>query len=407
MAPNSSLSLPSGLEYHGNSLRIVFYYQGKRYRETLGLHATKQNIKFANGKRQTILHEIKLGTFNYAHHFPDSKHAFGKPKGKYINELAKVFLESKSYDVRRSTLQRYSWVLQNFCDLYGGNRSSDTLSPRSLAEYKYKLTKDRSGRTVNRNLVTINAFLKWLFKMEYLNRDLSKVLNRVKENKSDINPFTMAEIDKVLATCMQLQHKNIVTTFVYTGIRTGELCALAWEDIDFDNRTMLVRRSTYVDRGLKTTKTDKERYIDLMPPVIEALKSQYLLTGDLPVKEYDIDLPGNTVKTEKLHFVFNPKVVRAQKGSDYDYYGNRGLGKIWSSLCSKAAITYRNQYQLRHTYASWMITYANINISYLANQMGHSDITMVAKIYGKWLIESNKKESDRVWRELNNTRKSN
>lgn len=28
---------------------------------------------------------------------------------------------------------------------------------------------------------------------------------------------------------------------------------------------------------------------------------------------------------------------------------------------------------------------------------------MVAKVYGKWLKESNKKESDRVWKELQKT----
>ncbi|MCE0495352.1 integrase [Vibrio salinus] len=47
-----------------------------------------------------------------------------------------------------------------------------------------------------------------------------------------------------------------------------------------------------------------------------------------------------------------------------------------------------------------MITRANVNVSYLAQQMGHANITMVAKVYGKWLTESNKKESDRVWHEL-------
>jgi integrase len=32
--------------------------------------------------------------------------------------------------------------------------------------------------------------------------------------------------------------------------------------------------------------------------------------------------------------------------------------------------------------------------------MGHADITMVAKVYGKWLTEANKKESNRAWEEL-------
>ncbi|GHX80435.1 integrase-related protein [Vibrio cholerae] len=71
---------------------------------------------------------------------------------------------------------------------------------------------------------------------------------------------------------------------------------------------------------------------------------------------------------------------------------------------AKRGVRCRNQYQLRHTYASWMITHANVNVSYLAQQMGHADITMVARVYGKWLVESNKKESERVWQELEKMR---
>lgn len=407
MASNAGINkLPPGIEVHGNYLRIVFYYKGKRYRESLGLPPTKQNINFASRKREAILYEIKIGTFNYAAHFPESKHASGKPRALGISQLAKQFLASKEHDIRRSTYQRYEWVLRDFLNIYGANRSCDTLSPRSLSQFRQELVKGRSGRTINRNLVTINAFLAWLYRMEYVDRDLSEILARVKESEADIQPFSVEEVNKALANCHQLQHRNMITLLVYTGIRSGELCALAWEDVDFENRTIHVRRSTYDKRGLKTTKTDKERFVDLMPPAIEALKAQRHLTYLYPAKEHDVELPGKTYRKEKLRFVFNPKAVREQKRSDYDYYGKRALGKIWGALCEKAGIPHRNQYQLRHTYASWMITHANVNVSYLAQQMGHADITMVAKVYGKWLTESNKKESDRVWSELEKVRKA-
>ena len=401
MAQNAGIDkLPTGIEIHKNHLRMSFFYNGKRYRESLSLLPTKQNINFASRKREAILYEVKIGTFNYAAHFPNSKHASGKPRALEISELTKRFLESKAHDVRSSTLQRYEWVLRDFVECYGQNRNCDTLSPRSLSQFRQELVKGKAGRTINRNLVTINAFLTWLYKMEYVDRDLSEVLTRVKESPADIQPFSVSEIDKVLASCHQLQHRNMITLLLYTGIRSGELCALAWEDVDFNNKTIHVRRSTYDNRGLKTTKTDKERFVDLMPPAIEALKAQRHLTYLYPTNDHQVELPGKSYRTEKLRFVFNPKVVRAQKGSDYDYYGKRALGRIWTELCSKAKVEYRNQYQLRHTYASWMITHANVNVSYLAQQMGHADITMVAKVYGKWLTESNKKESDRVWNEL-------
>lgn len=401
MASNAGVDkLPSGIEIHSGSVRICFYYKGKRYRESLGLKPTKQNINFAKQKREAMLYEINIGTFNYAAHFPDSKHASGTPRPLDLATLTKRFLEAKAHDIRQSTLQRYEWVLRDFLALYGANRSCDTLSPRSLTLFRQELVKGRSGRTINRNLVTINAFLAWLHKMEYMGKDLSDVMNRVKEGEVDIQPFSMPEIRKVLKHCHQLQHRNMVIVLVYTGLRSGELCALAWEDVDFENRTLHIRRSTYDKRGLKTTKTDKERFVDLMPPALEALKAQRHLTYLFPAEDHDVELPGKSYRKEKLRFVFNPKVVREQKCSDYSYYGKRALGRIWSELCKKAGIVHRNQYQLRHTYASWMITHANVNVSYLAQQMGHADITMVAKVYGKWLTESNKKESDRVWKEL-------
>ncbi|MDQ2107641.1 MULTISPECIES: site-specific integrase [unclassified Vibrio] len=401
MAQNAIVdNLPSGIEVRGNSLRISFYYNGKRHRESLGLPPTKQNINFARQKREAIQYEIKIGTFNYAFHFPNSKHASGKPKALDIKHLSELFLASKEHDIRTSTYNRYKWVLKDFAETYGANRSCDTLSPRSLTQFRQKLVKGRSSRTVNNNLVTINAFLSWLHKMEYVSRDLSDALKRVKQGESDIQPFSMEEITKALSVCRQLQHRNMITLLVYSGIRSGELCALAWEDVDFENKTIQIRRSTYDHRGLKTTKTDKERFVDLLPPAVEALKAQRHLTYLYPAKEHSVELPGKTFRTEKLRFVFNPKAVREQKNSDYDYYGKRALGRVWTELCKKADIPHRNQYQLRHTYASWMITHANVNISYLAQQMGHADITMVAKVYGKWLKESNKKESDRVWLEL-------
>ncbi|MFH0263840.1 tyrosine-type recombinase/integrase [Vibrio barjaei] len=402
MAQDEQLGkLPQGVEVHGNYIRLVFYYRGRRYRESLRLPVTKQNIQFARLKRETILYEIKIGIFNYASHFPESKHAMGRPKDRTIGELTKLFLNSKQHDVRRSTYERYGWVLRDFCELYGSNRNCSTLSARSLGIFKHDLVKGRSARTINRNLVTINGFLSWLHTMEYVEKDLSKQLKRVKELPTNIEPFSMKEIETALSHCKQEQHRNMITVLVYTGIRSGELCALAWEDVDFKNKTIHVRRSTYDKRGLKTTKTDTERHVDLLPPALEALRAQRHLTYLYPSKLHDVELPGKTFRKENLRFVFNPKVVRQQKNSDYDYYGKRALGRLWLELCKKANIRYRNQYQLRHTYASWMITHANVNVSYLAKQMGHADIRMVAKVYGKWLAESNKKESDRVWLELN------
>lgn len=179
---------PTGVEVHGNAIRIAFSYQGVRYRESLGLPVTKQNILFAQRKRDAILYEIKIGTFNYVEHFPESKHAHGSLKNVKLKKLVDEYLDSRERDVRTATLIRYRRALVAFLEAYGDTRSCNTLSPRSLSTIKNEFINGRAARTVNRELVTVNAFLKWLHKMEYVDKDLSDVLTRLKEADVNISP---------------------------------------------------------------------------------------------------------------------------------------------------------------------------------------------------------------------------
>ena len=50
----------------------------------------------------------------------------------------------------------------------------------------------------------------------------------------------------------------------------------------------------------------------------------------------------------------------------------------------KAGVRYRRPYQTRHTYASMMLS-AGEHPIWVAKQMGHSDWTMIAQDYGKWM----------------------
>ncbi|HHX8436995.1 TPA: Arm DNA-binding domain-containing protein [Vibrio diabolicus] len=400
--PVEKAKVPTGVEIHGGYLRISFNLNGKRYKESLGLKATTQNIKHAAGLRGAVVYAIKTGKFDYGQYFPNSKHATGKVANITLREAIDEHLEDKALYNYRSSIARIEIALKGFSKSHGPKRLIETIDQRSLKKYQKGLVKGVSGTTVNNHITSVNHFLGWLYEMGYVELNLSKILKKVKENKRVATPYSFEEIERALAVCNVLQHKNLITIAVHTGLRTGEIAALAWEDVNFESCTLLIRRSAYPDRGFKGTKSDKARIVDLMPPAIEALKLQMSLTlnEQFPAQTYDVELPDHTFETQTLQFVFNPKAVRAQKGSDHNYYGHRAIHRIWQSICKKALIDYREPYQLRHTYASWLITYCNINLSYLADQMGHADATMIAKVYGKWLKQANKHESERVWNEL-------
>lgn len=81
----------------------------------------------------------------------------------------------------------------------------------------------------------------------------------------------------------------------------------------------------------------------------------------------------------------------------YDYFSKTAPNKMWKNIYARTDIPYRNVYQLCHTYASWILSYANVNIAYLAQQMGHNNFLMIANVYGKWMKNSNMSESEKAW----------
>ena len=59
----------------------------------------------------------------------------------------------------------------------------------------------------------------------------------------------------------------------------------------------------------------------------------------------------------------------------------------WLPLLRRAGVRYRNPYQTRHTYASMMLSNGE-NIMWAAKQLGHVNVEMVIKTYGKWIPDS-------------------
>lgn len=59
----------------------------------------------------------------------------------------------------------------------------------------------------------------------------------------------------------------------------------------------------------------------------------------------------------------------------------------WMHILKKAGIRYRNTYQTRDTYASMMLSQGE-NIMWVSKQLGHVDVEMVIKTYGRWIPDN-------------------
>lgn len=63
---------------------------------------------------------------------------------------------------------------------------------------------------------------------------------------------------------------------------------------------------------------------------------------------------------------------------------DQSLLRLWQRTCRKAKIAYRNPYQMRHTFASNLLSQGE-NPAYIAKLLGHKTTEMVMRHYGRWV----------------------
>lgn len=398
---------PTGVENHGGTLRIWFIYKGVRVRESLGVPDTTKNRKVAGELRASVCFSIKTGSFNYASQFPDSPNLkkFGvESKEITVLELARKWLELKKLEISSNALGRYHSIIRNMLPRIGESRLASSVSKEDLLFIRKDLltgnqilkkghktpVKGRTVPTVNNYMGITSVMFQFAADSGYIKANPFSGISPLKKSRTEPDPLTRDEFVRMIDACKHQQLKNMWSLAVYTGVRHGELVALAWEDIDLKAGTMIIRRNHTLTKEFTLPKTNAgtDRVINLIQPAINVLKNQAELTR--LGKQYEIEVKLREYGRSEKHpctFVFNPQIV-TRYGRAGHYYAVGSVNQIWESAMRRAGIRYRKAYQSRHTYACWSLT-AGANPNFIAKQMGHSDAQMVYRVYGSWMAENN------------------
>lgn len=179
----------------------------------------------------------------------------------------------------------------------------------------------------------------------------------------EVDPFTPAEISAIYQSCSYPEWENLFRFAFNTGLRSSELCALRWPDLDNIAKTAHVQAASVVG-VLKGTKTKAgTRKVELNSEALAALQAQKQFTF------------------MKSEFIFSdPKTGEPWANADAI------RKKAWVPTLKKAGVRYRNPYQTRHTFATRHIS-QGVNLFWLAGQMGHKGPEMLFRNYGKYLAE--------------------
>lgn len=364
------MKIDKNIELHGNYLRLTFMYKKAKCNECLYLQNDKKGIKRAKEIRDDVLSDIRRGIFKYESYFPNSnkvKVFDVKPKSSLLTHLLTEQKDKiiKNSNFAVSTKKDYVRFIDNLLIPTFGKYEVTNFNKKLLISWieQTELTA-KAIRTalsplrntlidaMNSEIIDVNPF-------EQI--DMRRLLStKRKETGYKIKPFNEDEKNRILKSATG-EFRNLIQFGFYSGLRSGEMLALKWENVDLGNKKIHVKY-TMLDGELQPTKTkESDRTIYLLDKALEALEEQ---------KKYI---------TEDGFVFHNPNTGEYWPKTD-------SVRKQWISLLKNADITYRNFYQGRHTFASMLIT-NNENIHKIAKYLGHKDTTMVTKIYGKYIEE--------------------
>jgi len=352
------------------SIEIDFIYREQRCRETFRVAPTPANLKKVAQHRATILDAIARGVFDYAVTFPESNNRFkfaARPQsaGLRLEDYLETWIQGKKKQLKSSTWAGYSKIVTMLNSTELGRVLMPDLKRANIRDWcraqscsnKWLTNVQSVLRTalkdaLDDDLIESNPLYGW----KYENAEAVKVVD-------DVDPFDAEEREAILAACREPQCKNLFEFAFWTGLRTSELVALTWDDIDWlRSEARINKAKTQFADEAETTKTRKGiRDVKLLSPALAALKRQ-----------------------KEITFLGGGEIFRDPRTGD-PWAGDEPIRRgPWKSAIKKSGVRHRRPYQTRHTYASMMLT-AGEPLGWVANQMGHGDLSMLARVYGRWI----------------------
>lgn len=343
---------------------ISFTHHGKRINRSSGLEASKNNLAII---KKEVLPQI-------AQELVASVQSVQSPINTVDDMVLENFAESffilHKENVRSHVHTRSVGNYEHHILPYFQGRKLNSIKPMELESWQNRLLLKFKPLSVQKYRSVFYSIFTKAYQNELIAKNpfdmvtAPKLKNRNfnSEENEAINPFTQKEIDALVSAEDDTYMPNFIKLMSNSGMRPGELISLTWKDIDFENRSIKVNKTTVNGKvGLPKT-ASSVRVIDMLDGAYDALQAQYQLTA-----------------TEEYVFV---------NSSHKSFYSHDIINLNLRKRLNTQKIEARPLYQLRHSFASRMIK-SGIDITWVSAMLGHKDSSITLQIYTKYIREDN------------------
>ena len=296
-----------------------------------------------------------------------------------LDKIAHLWLESKN-NLKIQSRQKYENLINQYIYDFFHDKNFCKIDKSDFENF-FKDLNNKVSTSVQKTIIYI---IKSLLNFAYQNKfcDYYIELDNIKFNNKIKFIYTLS-IDEQKKLEIELKNninirKCCLLLCLYTGLRVGEVCGLKWENINFDAKTIQVRRTIQRIKNINDNSKNKTLLIESTPKSDTSNRI-------IPIPDFLINILQKFKKDDKSFILSNSNKL----------YDPRLFESFYKRILIRSNININKFHTLRHTFATRAIE-SKMDIKTLSEILGHSNVNITLKLYVHSSIELKRKSIENV-----------
>lgn len=292
-----------------------------------------------------------------------------------LSEALYLWLDNSRLSLREQTYFKYKKLIDTQIIPDIGSMKVKSITAAHINRFLY--IKTESGRLdgngglsasyVRTIAFILNSSLKFAAQEGYCNLIVGEISRPNKNKPTALNVLSVSEqqiLEKYITENSDDKKLGALLS-LYTGLRIGEVCALKWSDINFEEKTVHVQNT--VSRIAVETDSDTKAKTKLQISDAKTYSSNRII-------------PIPTMLLELLSSLNDGTGEFVLKGTSHPYSDPRTLQYAFHKSLKECGLRDINFHALRHTFATRCIE-SGMDVKSLSEILGHSNVNITLNTY--------------------------